>query len=150
MKAYRFFALLIALEVVIQAMAIAFAVFGESNYINNDGGRIDKAVVDNADVDLFTGVLGFIIHGINGTMVIPLLALIFLIVSLFAKVPGGARDAGVILVLVVLQIFLGTAGKDLPLLGPLHALNAFAILFMALGAAKRASESAAKGAPATG
>ena len=147
MKAYRFFALFIAFEVVIQAMAIAFAIFGESNFIQNDGGVVDKALIDSREAD-FVGVIGFPIHAING-MFIGLLALLFLITSFFAKVPGGLRDAGIILGLVILQIFLGSAGGDLPILGMLHALNAFAILFMALGAAKRATESAAAGTQET-
>lgn len=42
MKAYRFFAYFIAVEVVIQAAAIVFAVFGESKFID-DGGTVDKA-----------------------------------------------------------------------------------------------------------
>ena len=148
MKAYRFFALFIALEVVIQAMAIAFAVFGMSNFIQNDGGVVDKALIDSQDAD-FTGVIGYPIHFLNG-MLIGLLALLFLITSFFAKVAGGTRDAAIIVVLVVVEIFLGTIGGDLPILGPLHALNAFAILFMALGAAKRATESATASDPATG
>ena len=35
------------------------------------------------------------LHGINGEMVFPLLALLLLIVSFFAKVPRGVHWAGV-------------------------------------------------------
>lgn len=85
------------------------------------------------------GVIGFPIHAINGTMVIPLLALILLIVSFFAKVPGGVRAATIVLFLVVIQIVLGITAHQVPVLGPLHAINAFGILAMALLAGKRAS-----------
>jgi hypothetical protein len=136
-KAYRFFAYFIALEVVIQAAAIAFGVFGESHWIMEDGGVVNKAVIDDESAE-FTGVAGFMIHGINGTMVVPLVALIFLIVSFFAKVPGGVKAAAIVFGLVVLQVVLGISAHDVVWLGPLHAINAFGILTMAILAGKRA------------
>lgn len=138
MKAYRFFAYLIAIEVIVQASAIVFAVFGESKFID-DGGTVNKALVDAQDTSVFTGAIGYPIHAINGTMVIPLLALILLIIGFFAKVPGGVKAAGIVLLLIVVQVVLGIASHSVPYLGPLHAINAFGILTMAFLAGKRAS-----------
>ena len=67
-------------------------------------------------------------HGINGMMIIPLLVLLLLIVSFFAKVPGGVQKAAILLGLVVLQVFLGIFSHSIPFVVVLHVLNAFAIL----------------------
>jgi hypothetical protein len=137
-KAYRFFAYLIALEVIVQASAIAFGVFGESKYIN-DGNVVDKALVEAHDAGAFTGAPGFAIHTINGTMVVPVLALVLLVIAFFVKVPGGVKAAAIVFGLVVLQVVLGMVAHEVPALGPLHAINAFGILAMAYLAGKRAS-----------
>jgi hypothetical protein len=139
---YRVLAYGLALEVIVQAMAIAYALFGLGHWIDEDGGVLNKQVLDADKGPEFTGVGGFATHGINGTMVIPLLALILLIVSFFAKVEGGVRRAAILVGMVALQVVLGIAGHGVPLLGPLHALNAFGILVMAFLAARAASETA--------
>jgi hypothetical protein len=138
--AYRVFAYIIAAEVVIQAAAVAFAISGLFNWIDKDGGTLDKAAIES-DVE-FTGVVGFIIHGINGMMLIPLIALIFLIISFFAKVPGGVMWAGVTLALVVLQVTLGLLGSEGPVFGLLHGANALAIFSVAVMAGMRAKTDA--------
>ena len=138
--AYRVFAYIIAAEVVIQAAAVAFAISGLFNWIDKDGGTLDKAAIES-DVE-FTGVVGFIIHGINGMMLIPLIALIFLIISFFAKVPGGVMWAGVTLALVVLQVTLGLLGSEGPVFGMLHGANALAIFSVAVMAGMRAKTDA--------
>lgn len=134
---YRVLAYLIALEVVIQAMAIAFGLAGLGKWVADEGGTLNKQVMESGSVD-FTGVIGFAVHGINGMMVIPVLVLAFLVVSFFAKVPGGARLAGIVFGLVVLQVALGMGGHAVPYLALLHAANAFAILTTAVIAARRA------------
>src|SRR2546423_1642466 len=119
MKAvYRVLAYLIALEVVVQAAVIAFAVFGLGTWIEQ-GGVMDAAAMENETAD-FTGVIGFAIHGINGQMIIPLIALLLLIVSFFAKIPGGVLWAGLVLVTVVVQVLLGMFGAGAPALGLVH------------------------------
>jgi hypothetical protein len=148
MKAYRFIAYLIAVEVVVQASAIAFALFGLGKWIEDDNGVLNKAVLDADKGPDFTGALGFAIHGINGTMVIPVLALIFLIVSFFAKVPSGTKWASIVLLLVIVQVALGMTAHSVPALGPLHASNAFAILGVAAYAGKHATAAPADAAPA--
>ena len=56
------------------------------------------------------------LHGMNGMMVIPALALLLFISSFFAKVPRGVAFAGGVLALVVLQVTLGLMGhsRELP------------------------------------
>jgi hypothetical protein len=126
--AYRVLAYLIALMVVVQAAAIAFAVAGLAIWVD-EGGVFDKAAFEDENLS-FTGIAGFMVHGINGMMVIPLLALVLLIVSFFAKVPGGVKYAGIVLALVVIQVMLGIYGHETPYAGMLHGLNAL-ILFSA-------------------
>ena len=48
-KAYRILAIIIAAEVVIQAMMIVFAVAGLGKYIT-DGGVVDKAAMEDEDL----------------------------------------------------------------------------------------------------
>jgi heme A synthase len=138
-KTYRALAYLIAIEVVVQAMAIAYALFGLGKWIEDDGGVLNKAVFDDEESLHFRGVGGFAVHGINGMMIIPLLVLVLLIVSFFAKVPEGSKRAAVLVGLVVVQVVLGLVSHSAPYLGPLHALNAFAILVLAVKAGQLAS-----------
>ncbi len=49
---------------------------------------------------------GQVLHSVFGLMVIPLLAIIMLIVSFFARIPGGVKYAGIVFGLVVLQFLL--------------------------------------------
>jgi hypothetical protein len=134
--AYRVFGYLIAAEVVIQAAAIALAVFGLGKWIE-DGGTLNKAVMENDDTSI-DGVIGFAIHGINGTMIIPILGLVFLIISFFAKVPGGVKWASITFGLIVLQVLLGMFAHAVYALGVLHGINAFAVMGVAASAAARA------------
>ena len=123
--AYRVLAYIIAAEVAIQAAMMAFAVAGLGIWVDKDGGVLDKATFE-AEPD-FTGAVGFMIHGMNGMMIIPLIALIFLIVSFFAKVPGGIARAATVFALVVLQVLLGLFGHESAYIGLLHGLNALAV-----------------------
>jgi hypothetical protein len=134
-SAYRVLAYLICVEVVIQAAAIAYAVFGEGKYIE-EGGVVDQAAIESEEI-LFPEVVGFIVHGINGMNLIPLIALILLIVSFFAKIPGGVKWAGLVLLTVVVQVLLGIFAHGVPVLGLLHGLNALVIFTLALLAARR-------------
>lgn len=135
-SAYRVLAYLICVEVVIQAAAMAWAIFGEGKYIE-EGGVIDQAAIESEEI-LFPEVVGFIVHGMNGTMLIPLIALLLLIVSFFAKVPGGVKWAGLVLLAVVVQVLLGMFAHGLPFLGMLHGINALILFTLALVAARRA------------
>jgi amino acid transporter len=132
--AYRVLAYLIAAEVVIQAAAIAYAIFGMGAWVEG-GGVLDKATQESETTD-FAGLGGFILHGINGQIVVPVLALALLIVSFFTTMRGAAKWAGIVVGVVVLQVLLGVFGHPLPLLGMLHGLNALVLLVVALIAAR--------------
>ena len=134
-KAYQVLAYALSVEVVVQAMAIAYALFGLGKWIEDDGGVLNKQVLDADKGPEFSGVGGFAVHGLNGTMVIPVVLLLLLVVSFFAKVPGGVRLAAILFGMVALQVALGMISHAVPYLGPLHALNAFGILVMSWRAA---------------
>ncbi len=135
---YKILAYLVAIEVVIQAMAISYGIAGVAHWVEEDNGVLNKAVFESDDPD-FTGIGGFISHGINGTVIIPLLVIVLLIVSFFAKVPGGVRFAAIIFGLVALQVFLGIFSHSVPFVVVLHVLNAFLILGASLAAGRAAS-----------
>ena len=133
---YRALAYLVALEVVIQAAAIAFALTGLGKWIS-EGGVLDAAAMESESTD-FTGVVGFMIHGINGQMIVPLIALLLLISSFFAKIPGGVLWAGLVLLTVVVQVLLGIFGHGTPVLGMVHGAVAFVLFTFAVIAARKA------------
>jgi hypothetical protein len=134
--AYRILAIIICAEVVIQAMAMVFAVAGLGIYVD-EGGVLDKAAFESDDLS-FTGVGGFIVHGINGMMIIPLLGIALLVVSFFAKIPGGVRVAAIVLAAIVVQVFLGIFGHESAYIGMFHGLNAFILFGSAMYAARLA------------
>ncbi|KGN33972.1 hypothetical protein N802_08590 [Knoellia sinensis KCTC 19936] len=129
---YRVLAGLVAVEVMLQA---AFVVYGDAGlgiYVE-EGGVIDKAGMEAAFESgeaPFPEFIGLMLHGMNGMMVIPIIALLLLISSFFSKVPGGSKWAGIVLGLVVLQVTLGILGHSFPILGALHGINAL-LLFSA-------------------
>jgi len=136
-KTFRVLAYLLVAEVVIQAMAIAYALSGLTYWVGEDGGVLNEQVLDSRSAE-FEGAAGFGIHAINGLMIVPLLALLLLVFSFFAKVPQGTRRAAIVLGLVVLQAVLGITSHSVPFVSTLHALNAFAILVVALQATRSA------------
>ena len=135
---YRGLAYVIAAEVAIQAAVMVYAVAGLGIWVENDGGVLDKAAFESGDT-IFPEIVGFMIHGINGMMVIPALALILLIVSFFAKIPGGVKWAGLVLLAVVIQVALGLFGHENAIFGALHGLNALLLFGLAVMAGKRVS-----------
>ena len=141
-KAFQILAGLVALEVMVQASMIAWAMFGFGHWIDQ-GNVFNKALLDDQSTFHFTEERGFMIHGINGQMVIPLVALILFIVSFFAKeVPGAVKMAGGILVLIVIQVMLGIFGHDTPIFGVFHGINALLIFGAAIMASKAAGTKA--------
>jgi hypothetical protein len=134
-SAYKYLAAIIAVEVAIQAMAMVFAIAGLGKWVD-EGGVLNKAAFESGD-KLFPEDVGFMIHALNGMFVMPVLGLLLLIVSFFAKVPGGVKWAGVVFGLVLLQVALGLLGHGIPALGGLHGLNALALFSAAIYAARR-------------
>jgi hypothetical protein len=126
---YRVLALAIAVGVLVQAMSIALGWFMALKDMD-DGAVLDKN---------FEGNFGHSLHGIIGMMIIPLLALLLLIVSFFAGVPGGVKWAAITLGLVVLQIALAFVAFGVPAIGALHGANALALMAVAGIAGRRAT-----------
>lgn len=127
---YRGLAYAVAALVAVQAASIAYAVFGLAKYIDG-GGAVDK------NSDGFPGVGGLMAHGIGGQAVIPLVTLALLVVSFFAKVPGGVRWALIVLGSVVVQVALGIFSHSLPALGAVHGALALVLFGVAVTAAMR-------------
>lgn len=130
--AYRVLATLVALGVFVQAAAIAYAWFEVIN-------RVEGGEVLSSDSPFNAG---HVIHGQVGMMVIPIIALVLLVVSFFAKVPGGVKMAAIVFALVVLQVVLAFVSFGAPLVGALHGANALAILGASIATARRAAEPA--------
>jgi heme A synthase len=116
------------------------------HWVDEDGGVVNKALFDQDNPD-FPGVGGFMTHGMNGMMVIPVLVLLLLIVSFFAKVPGATKTAAILLGLVVAQVVLGIASHSVPYLIMLHVPNAFLIFSLAALTAWRLGNSVTVDAP---
>ena len=135
---YRVLALLIAAGVVLQAVFIAIAWF-----------QVLKDVDAGEVFDKNSGNWAHVAHGEVGMMVIPAIALIMLILSFFAKIPGGVKWAAITLGLIVLQAGLAFASRGLPALGSLHAVNAFAIAAVASIAARKARQAETAAPPAS-
>lgn len=136
---YRILAMLVAVGVVVQAAAIAFALF-DIEKKTGDGQLYSK--------DSHNG--GVALHSVLGEMVIPVIALLLLIVSFFAAIPGGVKWAAITFGVLVLQVLLAYAGDALPAVGVLHGINAFALAAVASIAMRKArlAESAAPAAAA--
>ena len=134
-KLYTVLAWTIAGAVVVQAAAIAFAFGGMLNLVS-EGGVVDKALLESFQAG-GVGELGFMIHGIVGAGLIPLLAIALLVVSFFVSARGAKLWAAITLGLVVLQVVLGFSITDSPYLGLIHGANALAVVAAASVAALR-------------
>lgn len=142
---YRVFAFLIAALVMVQAAAVAYGFFGLGKWIE-DGGTLDKGAMES-DTTHFTGGGGLAVHGILGSAGIPLIALVFVVIALFAKIPGGAKWALITFVTVIVQVTLGIAAHSVPILGLLHGIVALALFGVAITAGMRVPKALA-GRPA--
>jgi hypothetical protein len=141
-KVYRVLAFTIAVLVVVQAAAITFAVFGLFAYIEG-GGTIDAANSGPESDISFPGVVGFMIHGMFGTMVIPLIAILLLVSSFFAKTAGAVTWAVIVFATTAVQVGLGLFAHGIPHLGILHGIIALVLFGAAIMAGMRARQGAA-------
>lgn len=139
---YKILAFTICVLVVAQA---AFVVYGDAGLFKwiEDGGVLDKAALEDESLS-FTGLGGFILHGMNGMMLIPLVALATLVVSFFTRVPRASAMAAAIVGLVALQITFGLVAHSLTWVGPLHGINAFLLFGTALIAGRMMSRAQAQ------
>jgi O-antigen ligase len=153
-QVFRTLAYIIAFGVMFQAAVMVYAVSGMGRYIE-EGGVIDAAAVEQSQAGqtAFSEEIGFMLHGMNGMMVMPILAILLLIASFFAGVRGAWKWALAVLLLVALQITLGLSG--VPSLGALHGVNALILFSVALytgwrvAARSRSTRSTAQVPPAT-
>jgi len=136
-SAYKYLALAIDALILLQAATMAWAVFGLSSWIE-DGNTLTKAKLESRDGFLFTEERGFMIHGISGQLLIPLIGLILLVISFFAKVPEGPKWAGMLFGGIVLQVVLGMTAHAVPALGFIHGFWALLLFWLAYRAAKQA------------
>lgn len=127
---FRSLAIAIVALVGLQAAAHAWGSAGLGLFIEG-GGVADSSLMSSATPP-FPEVVGFMIHGINGMMVIPSVALVLLVVSFFTRLRGAVMWAAITLGLVALQVTLGMLGHGLPALGFLHGLNALVLAAAAL------------------
>jgi hypothetical protein len=142
--AYKVLAYVVAAEVAIQAMVMVWAIAGLGVWVDK-GGVFDKSIMESEALP-FTEVIGILVHGINGTFVIPAIALALLIVSFFTKVHGAIKWAVIVFVLVVAQGQIGFLGHEFPLAGALHGLNALALFAVALYTGRRIRTAPRRGA----
>jgi heme A synthase len=126
-QTYRVLSGLVALGVLVQAAAVAAGWFTAIHDVDS-GLVIDKNFEPNA---------GHLLHGIVGLYAMPVLGLVFLIVSFAAAkaVPRGRTWASIVFVAILVQITLAFLAFGLPAIGALHGLNALVVF----GAAVRAA-----------
>ncbi|TMR99902.1 hypothetical protein [Nonomuraea basaltis] len=142
---YKVLAYLVAIEVAVQAAVMVYGDAGLGKWVD-EGGVVDKTLAESGTAP-FPEFIGLIIHGINGMIAIPVLALLLLISSFWAKVPGAVKAAGLVLLLVVLQVTFGILGHSIPLVGAVHGLNALLLFTAALYAARRGAAGKASVTP---
>jgi hypothetical protein len=126
-SAYRALAHTIGGFVMLQAAFIAYAMFGLRHDVN-DGATVTKS---------YDGNVGWKLHEIFGTAVIPLLAVALLVVAVLIKRSDAIRLAAAIAGMVILQVIFGMVGDKSPLIGAVHGLLALAIMGAAVTAGTR-------------
>lgn len=138
-QVYRVLAFLVAAGVAIQAASVAYAMFGLLKWVEG-GGTLDQSTELTPGLGGYTG---FSWHATGGIFILPVLALLLLISSFFAKVPGGIRWALIVLGVTVLQVALGLFAHSVAGLGWLHGINALALFGTAMMAGMRVSRAVA-------
>jgi hypothetical protein len=111
---------------------IAYEFFRMTGYLEG-GGTLDGAALDSRH---FPGAGGANLHSI-GAGVVSLLALLLLISSFFAKIPGGVKWALIVFGFTVLQWAFAILAFIVSSLGFLHGINALALFGCAAMAAMR-------------
>lgn len=128
--AFRALGIAIVALVAVQAAAHAWSSAGLGLFVEG-GGVVDLSLMASEEAP-FPEVMGFMIHGMNGMFVIPVVALALLIVSFFVRIRGAVVWAAITFGLVILQVTLGIFGHSYSILGLLHGLNALVLATAAL------------------
>ena len=148
-KTYRVLTMIALIEIIVQAGAVAWAQFGLAKYVN-DGNTINKAMLECRDCGMnFVEEYGFMIHGINGGMVIPAIGLILLIVSFFVKNRALTIWAAAAFVLILLQSqVLPMLSRSTTGFGAVHGIVALALLVVLVVMWIKSKATAVETAPA--
>ncbi len=141
---YRILGHTIAGLVVVQAAAIALWVFGLFHWLDEGGGHTLTPALSEDRLEGVTGAVGITIHSF-GAIVVALLAIILLIVSFFAKIPGGVKWASFVFLAVLFQWVIAIVSFGVPGLGFLHGANAIVIAWLGWHTAKVAGKAEATG-----
>lgn len=146
----RIYAVLAFVVCGLVALQASFAVWADSGLFLwiAGGGTIDQATLESDSMPPSPEAAGFMLHGMNGMMVIPVVAVLLLVSSFFAKVPRGIAWAVGVAVLVGLQVTLGLLGHSVSIAGLSHGINALLLFTVSLLAGLRAWRAAAVTAPA--
>lgn len=118
----------------LQGAFIAWAGMGMAKFVD-DGGTVNKAMMSGKVNHGWE--YGYVLHGIFGEMLIPLVGLALVVVAFVSKAPGALKWAGILLGAIVAQIVLAMIGGAVPFLGVLHGLFAFVLFFLCFVAVKR-------------
>jgi hypothetical protein len=125
--AYRIIAMLVAIGVVVQVAVVAWGWFSVLHAVD-DGGTFGKG----------DETAGMTAHSVIGFMIMPIIALLLLIVSFFARIPGGVTWALIVFGDTVLQVLLAIVSGPAPVIGALHGINALALAAFASIAMRKA------------
>ena len=135
-RTYQVFAYLIAVLVLVQAALIVYAISAFGKYIS-DGATMTPAMINDQNNATYPGAAAFGLHWFDGALIIPVVAIIFLIISFFAKISGGTKWALSVFGLLVVQVALGFVTLVQPGVGWLHGVNAFLLFSVAVLAGYR-------------
>jgi hypothetical protein len=138
-QVYRVLAFLVAAGVALQAAAISYGMFGLIKWVER-GGTLDQSTELTPALGGYTG---FSWHAQVGIFILPVISLLFLISSFFAKVPGGIKWALIVFGLTVLQVALGLFSHEVAGIGWLHGINALMLFGTAVMAGMRVSRAVA-------
>jgi hypothetical protein len=145
-QVYRVLAYLMAAGVVLQAAAIAYAVFGMFEWVSA-GGTLDKALIESENPQI-GGIAGFNLHQLVGVNILPLLALLFLISSFVARIPGGIKWALIVFAATLAQGLLGISAHHSSAVAWLHGAMALIMFSCAVVSGIRVNRALANRAPA--
>ena len=108
---------------------------------------IDKALIESDDPQI-GGIAGFNLHQLVGVTILPLLALLFLISSFIARIPGGIRWGLIVFAATLVQSLLGIYAHHSSAVGWLHGAMALILFTSAVVSGSRVNRALANRAPA--
>ena len=146
-QTYKILAHTIAGLVVVQAAAVALAMFGLLYWVGEDKTDLDPQPSSTTGLLTSRAALGSPFTALAPWLLL-LLAIVLLIVSFFAKFDGAVKWAGFVFLAVLLQWVFAIVAFGAPLVGFLHGANALIVFSVALMAGRRAGAIGATAAPA--